>query len=57
MGRLDGKVVLVTGAAGAIGSAVASGRGRGRHGDRERSAGRGNVRHALDVTSESDGTA
>jgi 3(or 17)beta-hydroxysteroid dehydrogenase len=55
MPRLKHKVVLVTGAAGAIGAAIAraieaeDGTAIGSD-----LAGRGNVRHALDVTAESD---
>ena len=56
MGRLDGKIVLVTGAAGAIGSAVAD--AVLREGGTAISADlrRDGVDHALDVTSEGDWT-
>jgi len=54
MGRLDGKVVLVTGAAGAIGSAIADAvvqqGGTAITSDLRRDG----VDHALDVTSEAD---
>ena len=54
MGRLDGKVVLVTGAAGAIGSAIAGAvvqqGGTAVTSDLRRDG----VDHALDVTSEAD---
>jgi NAD(P)-dependent dehydrogenase (short-subunit alcohol dehydrogenase family) len=54
MGRLDGKVVLVTGAAGAIGSAIADAvvqqGGTAVTSDLRRDG----VDHALDVTSEAD---
>jgi len=54
MGRLDGKVVLVTGAAGAIGSAIAGAvvqqGGTAITSDLRRDG----VNHALDVTSEAD---
>ena len=54
MGRLDGKVVLVTGAAGAIGSAVAD--AVMQHGGTAIASDlrRDGVDHALDVTSEAD---
>jgi NAD(P)-dependent dehydrogenase (short-subunit alcohol dehydrogenase family) len=55
MDRLKGKVVLVTGAAGAIGSAIAD--AIAEHGGvavTSDLAGRGHVTHALDVTSETD---
>jgi 3(or 17)beta-hydroxysteroid dehydrogenase len=55
MGRLEGKVVLVTGAAGAIGSAVAA--AVVQHGGTAITsdlAGPGSVDHVLDVTSEAD---
>jgi 3(or 17)beta-hydroxysteroid dehydrogenase len=54
MGRLDGKVVLVTGAAGAIGSAVAD--AVMEHGGTAITSDlrRDGVDHALDVTSEAD---
>jgi len=55
MPRLRDKIVLVTGAAGAIGAAIAQ-TIEAEDGTAIRSdlAGRGNVRHALDVTAESD---
>jgi len=53
--RLEGKVVLVTGAAGAIGSAVADAVARqGGTAITTDLSGRGTVDHALDVTSEDD---
>ena len=55
MPRLKDKVVLVTGAAGAIGRAIAQTiEAEGGTAIRSDLAGRGNVRHALDVTAESD---
>jgi len=54
MGRLDGKVVLVTGAAGAIGSAVADAVMREGGTAITTDLRRGGVDHALDVTSEGD---
>jgi 3(or 17)beta-hydroxysteroid dehydrogenase len=53
--RLEGKIVLVTGAAGAIGSAIAGVvEQQGGVAITSDLAGRGNVAHALDVTSEAD---
>jgi len=55
MPRLKDKVVLVTGAAGAIGRAIAQTiEAEGGTAITSDLAGRGNVRHALDVTAESD---
>jgi NAD(P)-dependent dehydrogenase (short-subunit alcohol dehydrogenase family) len=55
MPRLRDKVVLVTGAAGAIGRAIARAiEAEGGTAIRSDLAGRGNVRHTLDVTAESD---
>ena len=55
MPRLKDKVVLVTGAAGAISRAIAQTiEAEGGTAIRSDLAGRGNVRHALDVTAESD---
>ena len=55
MPRLKDKVVLVTGAAGAIGRAIAQTiEAEGGTAIRSDLPGRGNVRHALDVTAESD---
>jgi 3(or 17)beta-hydroxysteroid dehydrogenase len=54
MGRLDGKVVLVTGAAGAIGSALADAVMREGATAITTDQRRDGVDHALDVTSESD---
>jgi NAD(P)-dependent dehydrogenase (short-subunit alcohol dehydrogenase family) len=55
MGRLDGKVILVTGAAGAIGSAVASAVVKeGGAAIATDLAGRGDIDDTLDVTSEED---
>ncbi len=55
MPRLKDKVVLVTGAAGAIGAAIAQTiEAEGGTAIGSDLAGRGNVRHALDVTAESD---
>jgi 3(or 17)beta-hydroxysteroid dehydrogenase len=55
MPRLKDKIVLVTGAAGAIGRAIAQAiEAEGGTAIRSDLAGRGNVRHALDVTAESD---
>jgi 3(or 17)beta-hydroxysteroid dehydrogenase len=55
MPRLRDKIVLVTGAAGAIGAAIAQTiEAEGGTAIRSDLAGRGNVRHALDVTAESD---
>jgi len=55
MPRLKDKVVLVTGAAGAIGAAIAQTiDAEGGTAITSDLAGRGNVRHALDVTAESD---
>jgi 3(or 17)beta-hydroxysteroid dehydrogenase len=55
MPRLKDKIVLVTGAAGAIGRAIAHAiEAEGGTAIRSDLAGRGNVRHALDVTAESD---
>jgi NAD(P)-dependent dehydrogenase (short-subunit alcohol dehydrogenase family) len=55
MPRLKDNVVLVTGAAGAIGRAIAQTiEAEGGTAIRSDLAGRGNVRHALDVTAESD---
>ncbi len=55
MNRLKGKIVLVTGAAGAIGSAIADAiQDQGGTAITSDLAGRGNVAHALDVTSEAD---
>jgi len=55
MPRLKDKVVLVTGAAGAIGRAIAQTiEAEGGTAIRSDLAGRGNVPHALDVTAESD---
>jgi 3(or 17)beta-hydroxysteroid dehydrogenase len=56
MGRLDGKVVLVTGAAGAIGSAVADAAMREGATAITTDLRRDGVDHALDVTSEGDWT-
>jgi 3(or 17)beta-hydroxysteroid dehydrogenase len=53
--RLEGKIVLVTGAAGAIGSAIAGAViEQGGIAITSDLAGRGTADHALDVTSESD---
>jgi NAD(P)-dependent dehydrogenase (short-subunit alcohol dehydrogenase family) len=53
--RLKDKIVLVTGAAGAIGSAVADAvQEQGGVAIRSDLAGRGRIDHALDVTSEAD---
>ncbi|MGC2591329.1 MAG: SDR family oxidoreductase [Xanthobacteraceae bacterium] len=55
MNRLKGKIVLVTGAAGAIGSAIADAiQDQGGTAITSDLAGRGNAAHALDVTSEAD---
>ena len=55
MPRLKDKIVLVTGAAGAIGAAIAQMiEAEGGTAIGSDLAGRGNVRHALDVTAESD---
>jgi len=55
MARLTGKVVLVTGAAGAIGSAIAAAiEVEGGGAVTSDLPGRGRVAHALDVTSEAD---
>ena len=55
MPRLKDKVVLVTGAAGAIGAAIVQTiEAEGGTAIGSDLAGRGNVRHALDVTAESD---
>ena len=55
MARLEGKIVLVTGAAGAIGSAIARAViEQGGVAITSDLAGRGSADHALDVTSESD---
>ena len=55
MTRLKDKIVLVTGAAGAIGSAIADAiQDQGGTAITSDLAGRGNVAHALDVTSEAD---
>jgi NAD(P)-dependent dehydrogenase (short-subunit alcohol dehydrogenase family) len=55
MARLTGKVVLVTGAAGAIGSAIAAAiQVEGGVAVTSDLPGRGRVAHALDVTSEAD---
>ncbi len=55
MNRLKGKIVLVTGAAGAIGSAIAGAvQEHGGTAITSDLAGRGDVAHALDVTSEAD---
>ncbi len=55
MPRLKDKIVLVTGAAGAIGAAIAQTiEAEGGTAIGSDLAGRGNVRHALDVTAESD---
>src|SRR6516162_1228092 len=55
MPRLKDKVVLVTGASGAIGRAIAQTiEAEGGTAIRSDLAGRGDVRHALDVTAESD---
>ena len=53
MDRLKDKIVLITGAAGSIGKAVAEAvERRGRHRHHQRSAGPPRRDHALDVTSE-----
>jgi len=55
MPRLKDKVVLVTGAAGAIGAAIAQAiDAEGGTAIRSDLAGRGDVRHTLDVTAEGD---
>src|SRR5262249_3730439 len=54
MGRLDGKVVLITGAAGAIGSAIADAVGRQGGAAITSDLRREGVDYALDVTSEAD---
>jgi NAD(P)-dependent dehydrogenase (short-subunit alcohol dehydrogenase family) len=55
MPRLKDKIVLVTGAAGAIGAAIAQTiEAEGGTAIGSDLAGRGNVRHALDVTAESN---
>jgi len=54
MGRLDGKVVLVTGAAGAIGSAIAGAVVQQGGSAITSDLRRDGVDHALDVTSEAD---
>src|ERR1043166_2181421 len=55
MGRLTDKVVLITGAAGAVGSAVADAVGEaGGGGVTADLAGCAGMDHALDVTSEAD---
>jgi NAD(P)-dependent dehydrogenase (short-subunit alcohol dehydrogenase family) len=55
MGRLDDNIVLITGAAGAIGSAVSEAvRRAGGRPIASDLPGRGDVDHALDVTSEAD---
>jgi 3(or 17)beta-hydroxysteroid dehydrogenase len=55
MPRLKDKVVLVTGAAGAIGAAIVQTiEAEGGTATGSDLAGRGNVRHALDVTAEGD---
>ncbi len=55
MTRLKDKIVLVTGAAGAIGSAIAGAvENQGGIAIRSDLAGRGRIDHALDVTSEAD---
>ena len=55
MDRLKGKVVLITGAVGAIGSAIAAAvANEGGTAIRTDLPGRGDIDHALDVTSEED---
>jgi NAD(P)-dependent dehydrogenase (short-subunit alcohol dehydrogenase family) len=55
MARLTGKIVLVTGAAGAIGSAIAAAiEAEGGIAVTSDLSGRGHATHALDVTSEAD---